>query len=270
MRDKTVLVTGATDGLGRALAGELGDRGATVIVHGRDPDRVAEVTSEVRSRGGTGSEGVVADFADLAAVRRLAAEIDTGWDRLDVLVNNAGIGGGSSGARETSKDGYELVFAVNYLATFLLTESLVPLLKRSAPSRVVNVASVGQAPVNFDDVMLERSYDPWRAYAQSKLAMIAWGFDLAERLDPAAVTVTSLHPATLMPTKLVTQWFGRTSSTLAEGTEATLRLVVSRDLDGVTGRYFDGTREARAADQAYDADARRRLREISQRLTAST
>lgn len=283
MRGKTVLVTGATDGLGRAVAREVSERGATVLLHGRSADRVEATRREIReATGSRGLRPLLADFADLAEVRRLAEEVTSSCGRLDVLVNNAGIGGGDRdrARRETSRDGYELRFAVNYLAPFLLTETLRPLLERTgggsegqwvgkntSPARVVNVSSVGQAPIDFDDVMLERGYEPMRAYAQSKLAMITWGFDLAERLDPGRVTVNSLHPATLMDTKMVIEWFGRPMSTVAEGTEATLRLVASTDLDGVTGRYFDGAREARAAAQAYDPDARARLRELSQRLT---
>lgn len=270
MRDKTVLITGATDGLGRAVARDLAERGATVLVHGRDAGRVETTRREIAEATGNQRLGsLVADFSDLAAVRRLAAEVTDACDRLDVLVNNAGIGGGDRdrARRETSRDGYELRFAVNYLAAFLLTETLLPLLERSAPSRVVNVSSAGQAPLDFDDVMLEHGYEPWRAYAQSKLAMITWGFDLAERLDAAKVTVNSLHPATLMDTKLVIEWFGRPMSTVAEGTDATVRLVASPDLSGVSGRYFDGQRETHASAQAYDLKARAELRELSERLT---
>lgn len=286
MRGTTVLITGATSGHGRAVAGELAERGATVLLHGRSADRVEATRREVaEATGNRELRPLVADFAELAEVRRLAEDVRSNGDRLDVLVNNAGIGGGDRDRahRETSRDGYELRFAVNYLAPFLLTEMVVPVLERSghaAPggvaegqeggknaARVVNVASAGQAPVDFDDVMLERGYEPFRAYAQSKLAMVAWGFDLAERLDPERVTVNSLHPATLMDTKMVIEWFGRPMSTIDEGAEATLRLVTSPEMDGVTGRYFDGTSETRAAAQAYDPEARARLRALSERLT---
>lgn len=286
MRGATVLITGATSGHGRAVAGELAERGVTVLLHGRSADRVEATRREIaEATGNRELRPLVADFADLAEVRRLAEDVRSNGDRLDVLVNNAGIGGGDRdrARRETSRDGYELRFAVNYLASFLLTEMMVPVLERSgrdaawggpegqgggkSTARVVNVASAGQAPVNFDDVMLERGYEPFRAYAQSKLAMVAWGFDLADRLDPERVTVNSLHPATLMDTKMVIEWFGRPMSTIAEGTEATLRLVTSPEMDGVTGRYFDGTRETRASAQAYDPGARARLRALSTRLT---
>jgi NAD(P)-dependent dehydrogenase (short-subunit alcohol dehydrogenase family) len=270
--EQTVLVTGATDGLGKALAGDLAGRGAAVLVHGRSPSRLEETLGEIRAAtGGDRVRGYLANLASLADVRRLADEIERDCERLDVLVNNAGIGGGPRGGRrETSADGHELRFAVNYLAPFLLTKLLLPLLRRSAPSRIVNVASAGQAPIDFDDVMLERRYDGSRAYAQSKLAQITFTFELAERLRASGdeVTVNVLHPASLMNTKMVYESFGYTMSTIEDGLAATLRLVVAPELDGVSGRYFDQLSEDRAQEQAYDRDARRRLWELSDELVA--
>src|SRR3989449_2105322 len=187
---QTILVTGATDGLGRALAQNLAARGATVLLHGRSPDRLARATQEIRQATLNDRLRVYrADFASLEPVRGLAREIERDQPRLDVLVNNAGIGGGGRhGRRETSADGHELRFAVNYLAPFLLTNLLLPLLRRSTPARIVNVASVGQAPIDFDDVMLQSRYDGFTAYRQSKLAQIMFTFELAERLRAAGET----------------------------------------------------------------------------------
>jgi NAD(P)-dependent dehydrogenase (short-subunit alcohol dehydrogenase family) len=266
---QTILVTGATDGLGRALSRELVGLGATVLLHGRDDARLEETRREIQQA--TGSDRLRAyraDFSSLEEVRRLARAVSGEQERLDVLVNNAGIAG--EGPRELSADGHELRFAVNYLAPFLLTHLLLPLLRRSAPSRVVNVSSVGQVPIDFDDVMLERRYDGLRAYRQSKLAQVLFTFELAERLradGEQGVTVNALHPATLMDTKMAIDTFGYTMSTVQDGVEATLRLAVAPELEGVSGRYFDRLREARADPQAYDPAARRRLWDLSAALT---
>jgi NAD(P)-dependent dehydrogenase (short-subunit alcohol dehydrogenase family) len=268
VRQQTILVTGATDGLGRALARELAGRGATVLLHGRDQERLEETRHEVeQATGNDRLHGHRADLSSLEQVRRLGREVAEQQARLDVLVNNAGIAG--EGPRELSVDGHELRFAVNYLAPFLLTHLLLPLLRRSAPARVVNVSSVGQVPIDFDDVMLERGYDGLRAYRQSKLAQVMFSFELAERLRAAGepgVTVNALHPATLMNTKMALQTFGYAMSTIQDGVEATLRLAVAPELDRVSGRYFDRLREAQANPQAYDRAARRRLWSLSMAL----
>ena len=272
--EQTTLITGATDGLGRGLARELASRAAAVLLHGRSAQRLEETAHEIRDT--TGSDRLhsyLADFSSLDEVRRLADEIVRDHTQLHVLVNNAGIGAGSRGSRrEESADGYELRFAVNYLAPFLLTHLLLPLLRRSAPARIVNVASAGQAPIDFHDVMLERRYDGMRAYAQSKLAQVMFSFELAERLraDGIDVTVNAVHPASLMNTKMVYESFGRTMSTVDEGVEATMRFATSPELDGLSGRYFDRLREGLAHPQAYDEEARRRLWKLSEELVGLT
>ena len=256
----TVLVTGATDGLGRALATRLASEGATVLAHARSEERGREALAELLEGPGD-VQLVVGDLASLSAVRALADQVP---DRLDVLVNNAGIG--FAAGRKESADGYELCFAVNYLAGFLLASLLRDRLAASAPARIVNVASAGQQAIDFDDVMLENGYDGARAYRQSKLAQVMHAFDMAEELEGRGVTATALHPATFMDTKMVTETGITPASTVQEGLEATWRLVAGPALEGVTGAYFNGTSEARADAQAYDPDARRRLRELSQRL----
>jgi NAD(P)-dependent dehydrogenase (short-subunit alcohol dehydrogenase family) len=266
--EATVLVTGATDGLGKRVAHELAGMGATVLLHGRRPARLEATLEEVRRH--TGSEKLgsyVADLSSLGEVRSLAEQILSERDRLDVLVNNAGI---ISREREDSGDGHELTFAVNHLSHFLLTGLLLPLLKDSAPSRVVNVASAAQSPIDFVDPMLERGYDAMRAYSQSKLAQVMFTFELAERLSGTGVSVNALHPASLMDTKMVYETFGYAMSTVGEGAEAVVRLAASAELEGVTGRYFDGTREARANRQAYDVEARQKLWALSQELCGTS
>jgi len=259
----TILITGATDGLGRALAGSLASDGHRLIIHGRNPERLTTVADEIASTEGSPGRPQVAtaDLAELAQVRRLASDVREQTDHLDVLVSNAGIGAGEPDGRDrrTSADGYELRFAVNYLAGFLLTLELLPLLQASAPARVVNVASVGQHPLDFDDLMLEHGYSGTRAYGQSKLAQIISGFELADRLPADRVTVNSLHPSTFMPTKMVLQEIGRTIDSIEDGVAATSRLVTDPGLATTTGRFFDRTREALANDQAYDLEARATL-----------
>jgi len=271
--EQVILVTGATDGLGRAVATKLAERGATVLLHGRDETRLADSLERIRAE--TQNEKLRtyrADFSSLDEVGGMAERIVGDQDRIDVLVNNAGIGTAlpGDGERMESRDGHELRFAVNYLAHFLLTRRLVSLIVSSAPARIVNVSSAGQAPIDFDDVMLERAYDGVQAYCQSKLAQIMLTFDLAEELRDESVTVNCLHPATYMPTKIVLHARGNAISSLEEGVEATLRLAADDELDGVTGRYFNGQNEGRAHPQAYDPDARRRLRELSERLAGAT
>jgi NAD(P)-dependent dehydrogenase (short-subunit alcohol dehydrogenase family) len=262
--EATILVTGATDGLGRRVAQGVAAKGATVLLHGRNPERLKATLEELRSQ--TGSEKVnsyLADLSSLAAVRGLADRILSEHDRLDVLVNNAGI---IARERRESEDGYELTFAVNYLSHFLLTRLLLPLLKDSAPARIVNVASAGQSPLDFSNLMLERGYDAMKAYSQSKLAQVMFTFELAEHLRGTGVSVNALHPASLMDTKMVQSTFGYTMSTVEEGTEAVVRLAISPEIEGITGRYFDGTRQARANRQAYDPRDRNRLWVLSEQL----
>jgi NAD(P)-dependent dehydrogenase (short-subunit alcohol dehydrogenase family) len=267
---KTALVTGATDGVGRLVAHGLARGGARVLVHGRDADKGAAVIAEIRAA--TGSDKLVFVRADLAAlieVRALAGDVLEATDQLDILVNNAGVGSKSANGsgRETSRDGHELRFAVNHLAHFLLTQLLLPTLQRSAPARIVNVSSAGQQPIDFDDVMLTRGYDGQRAYRQSKLAQILFTVELAERLAGTDVTVTCLHPSTYMNTTMVRTSGQTPISKVEDGAEAVLRLATAPELAGVTGKYFNVAREARADAQAYDPDARTALWELSKGLT---
>ncbi len=263
---KTALITGSTDGVGRAVATRLGEAGARVLVHGRDQDRGNRVVAEVTQSGGA-AEFLVADLASLAEVRRFGETVWQRTDRLDILINNAGIGTAGA-ARQTSADGHELRFAVNYLAGFLLTHLLLPLLRRSAPARIVNVASAGQQPIDFADVMLTRGYSGARAHCQSKLAQIMFTIDLAEALAGTGVTVNVLHPATYMDTAMVRRAGVTPRSSVEEGAEAILKLAASPAVEGRSGCYFNGLHEARAERQAYDTAARRQLRAISQELCA--
>lgn len=263
---KTALITGSTDGVGRVVAQRLGKAGLRVLVHGRDRARGEGVVAEIAAAGGS-AEFLPADLAALAEVRRLAEAVRQATDRLDILVNNAGVGsGGAHGVRQTSADGYELRFAVNYLAGFLLTGLLLPLIKKSAPARIVNVSSLGQQAIDFADVMLTHGYSGSRAYCQSKLAQIMFTIDLARELEGTGVTVNALHPATYMNTTMVRQSGVTPISSVEQGADAILKLAASADMEGRSGLFFNGQREARADAQAYDAKARARLKTLSLEL----
>ena len=270
-KERTALVTGATDGVGRVVARELARQGWRVLVHGRDRGRGEALVQEIEKAGGNATF-LAADLASLAEVRRLADEVRQQTDRLDLLINNAGIGtAGNAPGRQTSADGHELRFAVNYLAGFLLTHLLLPLLKAAARetggARIVNVASAGQQAIDFSDVMLTRQYSGGTAYRQSKLAQILFTVDLADELKGSGVIANALHPSTYMNTTMVRQSGTQPMSRVEDGAEAILQLAVSPALEGKSGLYFNVLREARADPQAYDAAARRQLRALSLELS---
>lgn len=264
---QTILLTGATDGLGKQTALELAKQGATVLLHGRDQRRLDQTYQEIQAA--TGSQRLAtfrADFAALDEVRQLAADVQRQYPQLDMLINNAGLGGGAMDGtqRDISRDRYELRLAVNYLAPFLLTHLLLPSLR--APARIINVGSVGQEEIDFSDLMLERSYVPLRAYRQSKLALAMFTFDLADELRGTQITVNCLHPASLMNTKMVYESFGYTLSTIADGVRTLMYVATAPELDTVSGVYFDQLKRAHAHPQAYEQAARQQLRQISRQL----
>lgn len=261
---RTVLITGATDGLGRALAHRLAAEGTHLVLHGRSAAKGRELIAELRSA--TGNTHLVyerADFSALPEIHALAERL-SGYERLDVLVNNAGIG--VELARQDSQDGHELTFQVDYLASYILGCRLAPLLTRSAPARIVNVSSAGQSPLDFDDVMLRRHWDGVQAYCQAKLAQIMLTIDLAQALAGSGVTVNALHPASYMPTKIVTHLF-TPQSTVAEGVANLARLVDDPKFDHATGGYYRLAQLAEPMAQALDPAARAQLRRISAELT---
>jgi NAD(P)-dependent dehydrogenase (short-subunit alcohol dehydrogenase family) len=260
------LVTGSTDGLGRELALRLGASGAHVIVHGRNAERGAAVVQEIENSGGT-ARFIQADLASLDQVRGMIDTVLRDYDRLDLLVNNAGIGRGPDGAtREESVEGHEMRFAVNYISHFLLTRRLLPLLIESAPARIVSITSTAQNPIDFEDVMLERAeYQGARAYGQSKLAQILFTMDLAEELEGTGVTANAVHPAVYMATSMVLNRGGTPMATIDEGADPVMHVITSPDAG--TGQYYNQERPMRANAQAYDLEARARLRALSMELT---
>ncbi len=261
---QVVLITGSTGGLGREVARRLAARGAHVIIHGRNRERGTALVDEIEREGVGSARFYAADLASLEQVRGLAHQILRDYDRLDILVNNAGVGSAPD-ERLLSEDGHEYRFQVNYLSHFLLTRLLLPRLVASAPSRIVNVSSLAQAPIDFDDVMLEKDFRGGRAYAQSKLAQVMFTFDLHEALEGTGVMVNSLHPATYMPTGMVRRAGVEPRATIDEGAEAVMQLITSTEIEG--GQFFRGLSPGRAHAQAYDPEARAKLRKLSEELT---
>ncbi len=263
---QVALVTGSTSGLGHEVALRLAAMGATVIVHGRDEQRGREVVDEITAAGGEAAF-YRADLASLAETRALADAVLADFDRLDLLINNAGISGAQGGGdRLLTDDGYELVFQVNYLSHFLLTHQLLPRLEQSAPARIVNVASVGQRALDFDDLMMDNDFSSGRAYSQSKLAQIMMTYEMAADLEQRGIVISALHPATFMPTRMMGP--GRQAmSTIDEGATAVMQLAVSPALADATGVYYNSLEHAQANAQAYDDEARARLYRESLRLT---
>lgn len=261
---KTVLVTGSTDGLGLGTARRLVSAGHQVIIHGRSQARVRTVVDELSKIADQAPAGVVGDFASLAQVTKVAQQVSAFTDHLDVLVCNAGIGTGYPEGRErsASADGVELRWAVNYLAPFLLTRLLLPLVQAGDAGRIVLVASDGQAAIDFDNIMLTHDYSGEQAYCQSKLALVAFGFTLAEKYE--SIKVTSMHPGSFMATKIVVDDGATVVDDLDGGIDALFRLAVSPEFDDTTSTYFERTTPARALEVAYDSSMRDRLWRVSE------
>jgi NAD(P)-dependent dehydrogenase (short-subunit alcohol dehydrogenase family) len=261
---RVALVTGSTSGLGRDVALRLAADGAHVILHGRSVERGEAVLREIEQTGTGSARFYRADFTSFAQVRALAEAILADYDRLDVLVNNAGFGSAPD-ERLTSEDGHEFRFQVNYLSPYLLTSMLLPLIRESAPARIVNVSSLAQQPIDWNDVMIEKNFSGGRAYGQSKLAQVAHTFDLHEQLKGTGIVVSALHPATYMPTAMVRRAGVEPRATIDEGATAVMRLIDSDEIEG--GLFFRGLEPARAHEQAYDMEHRARLRRLSAELT---
>ena len=275
MASKVCLVTGGTSGIGRAVAVQLAAQGAAVLLTGRDRARGEAAATEIRGGGGR-ADFLPVDFASLASVRDLAAEVRRRHDRLHVLVNNAGIIGGN--ARRLTADGFEETFAVNHLATFLLTALLRDLLAAGAPARVVTVSSDahrGVRALDFDNLQGERRYKPTHAYCQSKLANVLFTNELARRTEGSGVTATCLHPG-VVRTRIwqgaggVLGFFGRLAQVFMiparQGGAYVTRLASKPELEGVTGRYFHCGRESPSSAASHDLQAAARLWEVSEGL----
>jgi NAD(P)-dependent dehydrogenase (short-subunit alcohol dehydrogenase family) len=263
MNGKVALVTGSTDGLGRDVARRLAAAGAHVLVTGRSVERGEALVDEIAKSGKGSAKFYRADLASLDEVRRLADTVLRDNKRLDILINNAGVGFVFDTTRKFSVEGYEMHFAVNYLAHYLLTKLLLPRIFASAPARIINVSSGSQTAIDFDDVMMTKRFSGGRGYAQSKLAQVMMTMDMAPALEKQGVLTYSLHPATTMATTMARALNVQPRSTIAEGVESVVNAIITTE---PTGTYFNQLRPARAHTQAYDGEARAKLRELSERL----
>ena len=275
MEGKVVLITGGTSGIGKAGATALASVGADVVVVGRNPERGEEAVEEIRASSGGRVDLALYDLGVQSQVRALAEEFRGRYDRLDVLVNNAGL---VQSRRTETADGLETTFAINHLAPFLLTNLLLDVLKDSAPSRVLTVSSEAErwGNIDFDDLQSRRKYRGFPVYGMTKLANIMFTYELAGRLQGTGVTATCMHPGG------VATRFGRNNGgplalffraakpfmrTPEQGADTLVWLASSPDVEGVTGRYFSDRKPIEPKKIANDPEVRRRLWEESERLT---
>ncbi len=265
MQDQVVLITGSTDGLGRALARAISSRGAHVIVHGRNVERGREVVRAITDEGVGSARFFAADFGSVEGIRSFADSISLLYPSLDLLINNAGVLVPRGEPRRTSADGHEWHMAVNYLPGWILVHSLRAALAAGAPARVINVASIAQSPIAFDDVMLERPGAAARGYGQSKLAQITMTKMLAPEFAAEGITLVALHPATMMNTSMVRSSGMPAQTTVDEGLDAVMALVTATTL--TPGAYFNGREPATPHAQADDPKAQASLRALSVQLT---
>lgn len=279
MHGKIVMVTGATNGIGKETARALARMGATTIIVGRDAPKGARVVEEIRQDTGNAAvEFMLADLSLQADVRALAAQFQSRYSRLDVLVNNAGT---VYQTRQVTAEGIEKTWALNHLSYFLLTLLLLDTLKASAPSRIVNVSSSGhrQGRIDFDDLHAERDYNGFQRYSATKLANILFTAELARRLQGTGVTANALHPGLVTASfprsdtlsfKLLMLLLSPFDSTPAEGAHTSIYLASSAEVEGVSGRYFADSRAVTPSKAARDMETARRLWDLSLQQTGLT
>jgi len=277
MQDKVVLVTGATNGIGRETARALAAQGATIVGVGRNPQKCTDAAAQItRMTGNSKVEFLVADLSVQAQVRQVAQTFKQKYNRLDVLINNAG---GYFAKREETADGLEMTWALNHLNYFLLTDLLLDVIKASTPARIVNVSSgahTGAKRINFDDVEFKHGYSGWTVYSHSKLANVMFAYELARRLEGTQVTANALHPG------FVATGFGHNNGSLMrtgmnvvqkiaakkpeQGAATSVYLASSPEVEGVTGKYFSDSKGTKSSAVSYDVDAQQRLWELSEQM----
>ncbi len=280
MQGKICMITGANSGIGKATALGLAQMGATVVLVSRDRARGEEAQNEIKAKSGNDAiDLLLADLSSQQSIRQLVEDFKQRYTRLHVLINNAGVF--ALTWRETV-DGLEMSFAVNVLAPFLLTNLLLDVIKASAPARIVNVSSNQQEAnhLKLDDLQLEKSYRPMRAYAQSKLAVVLFTYELARRLEGTGVTANCLHPGfvatniaqrdLVLPARLATKLIFRFGTSPEKGAKTSLYLATSLDVEGVTGKYFEKSVPRKSTPLSYDESLQQQLWKVCAQLTGLT
>ncbi|PKQ65516.1 short-chain dehydrogenase [Labilibaculum filiforme] len=266
MSKKNILVTGSTDGIGKLVAIRFAKEGHRVFVHGRSPEKVNTLVSEMKKATNNEEiDGFVADFSDLKAVREMAQDVIGKVSHIDVLINNAGV---FKTPILLNKDGMDLRFVVNYLAPYLLTKDLLPVLKKGNETRIINLSSAAQSPVSYDVMLGKSNVSLNESYAQSKLALTMWSFDLAKQLNDIAVI--AVNPGSLLNTKMANEAYGQHWSPADKGSNILYDLAVSEDHQGITGKYFDNDNGvyAQAHPDAYNQAAIQELTEQTEKIIA--
>ncbi len=278
MQGKVCLITGSTSGMGKVTARELAERGAAVVLVGRNREKGEAIQAEIRRE--TGNENVdllIADLRLLQDVRRLAAEFQQHYHHLDVLVNNAGA---IYPSRQVTSEGLEATFVVNYLAPFLLTELLLDMLKASAPARIVNVSSEVHriSSIAFDNLQGEKRYATMSNYGQAKLAVVLSTYELARRLQGTGVTVNVMSPGQMSSENfnagarglvaLVTKLTKPFVMSVEKGAQTQIYLATSSQVEGVTGKCFSNSQEKKSSGRSYDQALGQRLWQVSEQIVA--
>ncbi len=275
MNSKTVVITGATSGIGRVAAQSLAELGAQIVVVGRNESRCVETVEQIRQSTGNHTVGFqLADFSSLIEVQQLSERLRDSYTRIDVLINNAG---GFYLRRNESRDGFEMTLAVNHLASFLLTLTLLPCLQASTPSRVINIASAlhDRTKIDFDDLQGERHYSGMRAYSQSKLANIMFTYELDRRYRHTGIAANALHPGFVATNlgrnngwwmQLVLPVIHLTAISPERGAQSTIYLASAAEVEGISGKYFIGKKAVPSSAASYDQATAERLWRVSQEL----
>jgi NAD(P)-dependent dehydrogenase (short-subunit alcohol dehydrogenase family) len=264
IKNKIVLITGATDGIGRETAYQLAKKKAIIIIHGIDLSKLKKTADEIKK--GTGNNNmdfIKGDLSSLNEIKEMSNRIKERYDKIDILINNGGL---FSHDKRLSVDGFELTFAVNYLSHFYLTFLLFDIIKKIPQARIINVSSMAHSSdLDFNNIQGEEKYSGYTAYSYSKLLNILFTFELAEKTKNSGITVNCLHPG-VINTKLLREGWGLGGDSVSEGAKTTVYLASSNDVNGITGKYFTNSSVSEPAQISYDKEIRKKVWQLSEKL----